>query len=348
MSVNVHEFLDATSREVKETNVADHPIVLLIDDQIMVAEGIRRMLEEESDIEYHYCSDPALAIKKAIEIQPTLILQDLIMPNIDGYTLVRSFRQNSATANIPIIVLSTREDPKDKSIAFENGANDYLVKLPDKIELVARIRAHTKAYLTQLERDEAFRRLGELQKELQKSNAELQKLTCQDGLTGIANRRRFDDFIRKESLRSAREGTPISLILIDIDYFKLYNDNYGHLRGDDCLQKVAETLEHAVQRPADIVARYGGEEFAVVLPNTDAHGAVKIADSLRHAIEALELPHAYSPLCNIVTISMGIACKVASEKASPADLIEMADEALYEAKNAGRNQSKVHGVASGK
>jgi len=343
--MKAHDFLATTKAHVSEAKIADHPVVLLIDDQIMVAEGIRRMLEQESDIEYHYCSDPGLAVKMAIDIRPTLILQDLIMPNIDGYTLVRSFRQNPATVNTPIIVLSTREDPKDKSIAFENGANDYLVKLPDRIELVARIRAHTKAYLTQLERDEAFRKLGELQAELQKSNAELQKLTCQDGLTGIANRRRFDDFIRKESLRSAREGTPISLVLIDIDYFKLYNDNYGHLKGDDCLQKVALTLEHAVQRPADIVARYGGEEFAVVLPNTDAQGAVKIADSLRHAIEALELPHAYSPLCNIVTISMGIACKVASEKASPADLIEMADEALYEAKNAGRNQSKVHEVS---
>lgn len=344
--MTVHEYLELVKPEVNDANLADHPVVLLIDDQIMVAEGIRRMLEEESDIEFHYCSDPALAIKMSMEIQPTLILQDLIMPNIDGYTLVRSFRQNPATVNIPIIVLSTKEDPKDKSIAFENGANDYLVKLPDKIELIARIRAHTKAYLTQLERDEAFRKLGELQSELQKSNAELQKLTCQDGLTGIANRRRFDDFIRKECLRSAREGTPISLVLIDIDYFKLYNDNYGHLKGDDCLQKVAETLERAVQRPADIVARYGGEEFAVVLPNTNAHGAVKIADSLRHAIESLELPHVYSPLCNIVTISMGIACKVASEKASPADLIEMADEALYEAKNAGRNQSKVHDIAT--
>ena len=325
-----------------DTSGRSHPVVLLVDDQIMVAEGIRRMLEGEADIEYHYCSDASSAVQMATEINPTIILQDLIMPNIDGYTLVRSYRENGPTANIPVIVLSTKEAPQDKSIAFENGANDYLVKLPDKIELIARIRAHTKAYLTQLERDEAFRRLGELQRELQKSNAELQKLTCQDGLTGIANRRSFDDFIRKECLRSARDGTAISLILIDIDYFKLYNDNYGHLKGDECLHKVAETLQKAAQRPADLVARYGGEEFAVVLPSTDAIGAMKIADSLRLAVEGLELPHAYSPLCNIVTISMGIASKVASEKESPGDLIEMADEALYEAKNAGRNQSKLH------
>jgi two-component system chemotaxis family response regulator WspR len=319
-----------------------HPVVLLVDDQIMVAEGIRRMLDAEKDIDFHYCSDPSRAVAMAAELKPTVILQDLIMPSIDGYTLVKSYRAEQVTGNIPVIVLSTKEDPKDKSVAFENGANDYLVKLPDKIELIARIRAHTKAYLTQLERDEAFRKLGELQKELQKSNTELQKLTCLDGLTCIANRRRFDDFIRKECLRSARDETTIALILIDIDYFKLYNDNYGHLKGDECLQKVAAALQKAVQRPADLVARYGGEEFAVVLPSTDAAGAMKIADSLRHTVESLELPHAYSPLTNIITISMGIACKVANEKTSPADLIEMADEALYEAKNAGRNQSRVH------
>jgi len=342
--MNLQKFPDQFIAEAGNANKTpqNHPVVLLVDDQIMVAEGIRRMLESEPDIEYHYCSDASLAVQMATEINPTIILQDLIMPNIDGYTLVRSYRENGATANIPIVVLSTKEAPQDKSIAFENGANDYLVKLPDKIELIARIRAHTKAYLTQLERDEAFRKLGELQRELQKSNAELQKLTRQDGLTGIANRRSFDDFIRKECLRSARDGTPISLILIDIDFFKLYNDNYGHLKGDECLHKVAETLQRAAQRPADLVARYGGEEFAVILPSTDAVGAIKIADSLRLAIEGLELPHAYSPLCNIVTISMGIASKIASEKESPADLIEMADEALYEAKNAGRNQSKVH------
>jgi len=338
-----HSLIDQSS----DAEQMMYPVVLLVDDQVMVAEGIRRMLDAEQDIDFHYCSDPSKAVQMAAQLKPTVILQDLIMPNIDGYTLVKSYRKEKITSNIPVIVLSTKEDPKDKSVAFENGANDYLVKLPDKIELIARIRAHTKAYLTQLERDEAFRKLGELQKELQRSNAELQKLTCLDGLTCIANRRRFDDFIRKECLRSARDSTTIALILIDIDYFKLYNDNYGHLKGDECLQKVAAALQKAVQRPADLVARYGGEEFAVVLPSTDASGAMKIADSLRHTVEALELSHAYSPLTNIITISMGIACKVANEKTSPADLIEMADEALYEAKNAGRNQSKVHDNQAG-
>ena len=322
--------------------VRQHPVVLLVDDQLMVVEGIRRMLAEYSDIEFHYCTDPEQALMLAAEIQPTIILQDLIMPQIDGYELVEAYRKNTATRNIPVIVLSTREDPHDKCAAFENGANDYLVKIPDKVELVARIRAHTKHYLTQLERDEAFLALGRLQLELKRSNEELQKLTCLDGLTGIANRRRFDDFIRKECLRSAREGTTLSLILIDIDYFKAYNDCYGHLQGDECLRTVARALQQALHRPADLVARYGGEEFAVVLPNTNAQGAMQLADSLRKVVETLRLPHPGSPLHDFVTISMGIASKVASEKASPTDLIQMADAALYEAKHAGRNQSRVH------
>ena len=116
-----------------------HPVVLLVDDQIMVAEGIRRMLDAEKDIDFHYCSDPSKALQMVDELKPTVILQDLIMPDIDGYTLVKSYREESASSNIPVIVLSTKEDPHDKSIAFENGANDYLVKLPDRIELIARI-----------------------------------------------------------------------------------------------------------------------------------------------------------------------------------------------------------------
>lgn len=318
-----------------------HPVVLLVDDQVMIAEGIRRMLLDESDIEFHYCPDPKQAVAMALEIEPTIILQDLIMPDVDGYTLVRQYREHEKIHNIPVIVLSTREDPKDKSLAFENGANDYLIKLPDKIELIARIRANTKNFLTQLERDEAFATLAELQDQLKQSNEELQKLTCLDSLTGIANRRRFDSFIQKECLRSAREGAPLALLLIDIDYFKAYNDNYGHLGGDGCLRKVADALRKAVQRPADLVARYGGEEFAIILPNTNVEGALKIAEYLHSVVQDLEIPHKFSEVSDIITISTGIACKVANMNHSPGDLIEMADRALYEAKKSGRNQARL-------
>jgi two-component system chemotaxis family response regulator WspR len=325
----------------RKVKAGEGPIVLLVDDQLMVSEGIRRMLESEEDIQYHYCNDAKKALAAATDIQPTIILQDIIMPDIDGYSLVNAYRANEMTRNIPVIMLSTKDDPEDKSLAFERGANDYLVKLPNKIELIARIRAHSKSYLTQLQRDEAFAALRELQNELEKNNEELQKLSCLDGLTGISNRRRFDEFIYHECLRSARENTTLSLILIDIDHFKQYNDNYGHLAGDGCLRQVATALNEVVHRPADLVARYGGEEFAVVLPNTDMEGAVQIAQLLDEKITKLDIPHEYSSTENRITLSMGIACRVACEQTSPADLIEHADRALYEAKESGRNQYKI-------
>lgn len=154
------------------------PVVLLVDDQQMVAEGIRRMLADQIDIRFHYCDNSLNAVESAARLKPTIILQDLIMPDVDGYTLLQRYRQHRQTKNIPVIILSTKDDPRDKSLAFEHGANDYLVKLPDKIELVARIRAHSKSYLTQCERDEAFDELGRLQRQLEINNEELQKLTC--------------------------------------------------------------------------------------------------------------------------------------------------------------------------
>lgn len=322
-------------------NRSERPVVLLVDDQMMVAETIRRMLSDEADIEFHYCDDARKGVKVASELKPTIILQDLMMPGIDGFTLVSQYRDNSETKNIPVIVLSMKEDPRDKSMAFEKGATDYLVKLPDKIELVARIRANTRNYLTQLERDDAFVALAELRAQLEQSNAELQRLTCLDSLTGISNRRRFDEFIVKECMRSAREGAPLSLLLIDIDNFKAYNDNYGHLGGDGCLRKVADAFRNAVQRPADLVARYGGEEFAVVLPNTNVEGALTLAEHLHDVVKKLEIPHDYSEVSDILTISTGIATKVANMNNSPGDLIEMADRALYEAKKFGRNQTRL-------
>lgn len=306
-------------------------VVLLVDDQRMVAEGIRRMLASEPDVEFHYCDDARQALAMAQALRPTVILQDLIMPEIDGYALVNDYRADEQTRDIPVIVLSTKEDPKDKSKAFERGANDYLVKLPDRIELIARIRAHSRSYL-------AHQALREMQARLEKSNAELKKLSCMDGLTGIFNRRRFDEFLHKECLRSARDDTPLSLILIDIDSFKPYNDHYGHLAGDDCLRQVARALDEVVHRAADLTARYGGEEFAVVLPNTDSEGAERIAQALCAKIRSLALPHEYSQAADIVTISMGVVTRVACDRMAPADLINLADAALYQAKEAGRNR----------
>jgi diguanylate cyclase (GGDEF)-like protein len=170
-------------------------------------------------------------------------------------------------------------------------------------------------------------------------NQKLQRLATLDGLTQVANRRRFDEFINLEWKRARREKTSISLILIDIDHFKLYNDTYGHQAGDDCLKAVARRIRESVNRPLDFVARYGGEEFAVVLPNTDNRGAVHIAGVLCRQIRKLDIPHAGSSTCGCVTISCGVSTILpGGRESSPGELIFLADDGLYAAKEQGRNR----------
>ena len=313
--------------------------VFLVDDQMMIAEAVRRALATE-DLEFHYCQDPTEAVKMASELQPTIILQDLVMPELDGLTMVRFYRASPVLAQVPIIVLSTKEEPEIKSKAFAYGANDYLVKLPDKIELIARIRYHSRAYINQQERDEAFRALEKSQRELAEANQILQRLSSLDGLTGIPNRRRFDEALKAEWQRAIRHTTSMSLIMLDIDFFKLYNDRYGHQGGDECLKNVARTLDESARRETDIVARYGGEEFAVILPETGAKGAVELAETMRANIEQKNIPHEASKVSDHVTVSMGVASWVPERDSEPDKLISMADQALYKAKENGRNQVK--------
>jgi two-component system chemotaxis family response regulator WspR len=314
--------------------------VLLIDDQVMISEAVRRALSSEEDIEFHYCQDPTKAIKLAAEINATVILQDLVMPEVDGLMMVRYFRVNKATSKIPIIVLSTKEEASIKGEAFTLGANDYMVKLPDKIEMIARIRYHSKAYITQLERDEAFRALEESREKLAEANLALQKLSSLDGLTGIANRRSFDETLQKEWSRSIRSEKSIGLIMLDIDFFKLYNDHYGHQGGDDCLKRVAKGLESAIHRETDLLARYGGEEFSTVLPDTDLNGAIKVAEEMRLTIKDLRIEHAKSKVTDIVSISIGVSAVTPLQGMNQEVLIAAADQALYKAKEEGRDMVK--------
>lgn len=323
-------------------------VVLLVDDQAMVAEAIRRMLVDEPDIDFHYCSDPRQAIQTAISLHATIILQDLVMPEIDGMMLVRFYRANPASRDVPIIVLSTKDDPSIKSEAFSNGANDYLVKLPDKVELIARIRAHSRSYMAQAERDAAYQALRDLQRQLENSNAqleesnrELHRLSSLDGLTGIANRRQFDKMLDQEWQRALRNCTELSLIMIDIDYFKLFNDTYGHQAGDDCLKTVALALDRIVHRPSDVVARYGGEEFALVLPETDALGALRVAEKMRDTVARLNVRHEASKVTNRITLSIGVATMSPRGGENPDILLSASDDALYRAKHAGRNRIEV-------
>ena len=307
------------------------PVVLMVDDQAMVGEAMRRMLSTETDIQFHFCSEPANAIDTAVEVGATVILQDLIMPDIDGMTMLGRYRANELTREIPVIVLSSKEDATAKRDAFTRGANDYLIKLPDPIELIARVRAHSRGYHTQKE-------LVLVKKKLEASNVVLRQLSTQDGLTGLPNRRHLDDILEREWRRCQRSGKVMSLILIDIDGFKLYNDHYGHQGGDDCLRMVAQALKAGMMRGGDTAARYGGEEFAIILPETDSQGAAAVGERLREKVEDLRLSHEKSPCSDHVTISVGVATSMPSLKTSIAGLIQEADRALYQAKRNGRNR----------
>ncbi|WGV18989.1 MULTISPECIES: Wsp signal transduction system regulator diguanylate cyclase WspR [unclassified Pseudomonas] len=313
-------------------------MVLLVDDQAMIGEAVRRGLANEENIDFHFCADPHQAVAQAVRIKPTVILQDLIMPGLDGLTLVREYRNNPATQDIPIIVLSTKEDPLVKSAAFAAGANDYLVKLPDTIELVARIRYHSRSYLTLLQRDEAYRALRVSQQQLLDTNLMLQRLMNSDGLTGLSNRRHFDEYLELEWRRAMREQQQLSLLMIDVDFFKAYNDSFGHLAGDEALRQVAEALRGSCSRPTDLPARYGGEEFALVLPNTSPGGARLVAEKLRQTVLGLGIPHTAPVPDSYLTVSIGLATQTPSIGSHSRQLISAADKGLYQAKNGGRNQ----------
>ena len=312
--------------------------VLLVDDQVIIVEAVRRMLSDQPDIEFHYVTDATLAQQTAAQLQPTVILQDLVMPSVDGFALIQAYRADELTRHVPVIVLSAKEDPKLKAHSFAVGANDYIVKLPDKLELLARVRYHSAAHISRLQRDQAFRFLRESQKNLADANIELQKLAALDGLTGIANRRRFDETMRVEWQRGQRERQPLSLLLCDVDFFKIYNDTFGHLTGDLCLKKTAAVLTAHLKRPADLAARYGGEEFAIVLPDTRLEGALQLAQSCVQHLEGLAIENPQAAPFGVVTMSIGVASMVPSPHSTIEELIESADRALYAAKKAGRNQ----------
>jgi len=317
-------------------------VVLLVDDQLMVGETVRRALANEPNIVFHFCSDPGAAVNLAERIAPTVILQDLVMPGVDGLTLVREYRALEATRKTPIIVLSTREDPTTKRDAFAVGANDYVVKLPDKIELIARIRYHSQAYLSRRQRDAAYGALHESQRQLMAANIELLRLSNMDGLTGLNNRRRFDEYASTEWRHALRERAPFGLLLIDVDQFKPYNDTNGHPAGDELLRRIAETIRNCCRRPEDLPARYGGDEFAVVLPGMQVNALEAIAERLRQAVQDLKIEHASSFVTPYVTLSIGGAATVPTQEGGLLDLVAIADRNMYDAKAKGRNRSIVH------
>lgn len=270
--------------------------------------------------------------QQAIELfkseKPELVLMDVIMPEMDGHEAARSIR-NDENDWIPIIFLSGRVAADDIVAGIEAGGDDYLTKPVDYRILEAKMTAMQRIA-------EMRRKLINVSTELEEANAELKKLVNIDGLTGLANRRYLDKYLRMEIARSLRNSEPVSVILCDVDFFKKYNDHFGHLKGDDCLKDVARALTVGCKRTTDLVARYGGEEFGIVLPDTGLTDAGRVAERMRSNVEMLKEAHPESDL-GVVTISMGVCSLVASSKEQSEEVLKKADEALYEAKQAGRN-----------
>ncbi len=282
---------------------------------------------------------------------PDLILLDVQLSDMDGYAVCAQLKADPRTREIPVIFLTERDNTVDKVTAFEVGSADYITKPFQVAEVLARIqhqltiqqqRRQLLAQNQRLQQEIQIRR--QLLRELKQANLELQHLATVDMLTQLANRRRFDDYLAETWQRLRRDQQPLSLLLVDVDHFKAFNDHYGHPRGDLCLRRVAQAMQPVVQRPADLVARYGGEEFAVILPNTDAAGAVYVARRLQRAIIHLQIPHVQSPTGPIITISLGVATRLVTAEATSQELIAAADSALYLAKEKGRNGWQVDTV----
>lgn len=264
-----------------------------------------------------------------------LVLMDINMPGIDGIKATRMIKEHPAFRDIPIIIVTVSDEMETLEKAFEAGAIDYINKPVNSAEMLVRVRS---ALRLKLEMDQRKAR----ERELEELTRKLQELSNQDGLTGVANRRCFEDILQIEWLRARRESSPISLLMIDIDFFKPFNDTYGHLQGDVCLIAIATAIRNSLKRPADLVARYGGEEFAAILPHTDAKGAQTIAETIMTNVDNLGVDHEASSISSRVTVSIGATTTIPDHDLDQQSLIEAADAALYEAKRDGRNCFRAH------
>lgn len=312
--------------------------VLLVDDQAVVGVILRTMLAADPDIEVQICLRAEDAVATALQMQPTAILQDLGMPGIDGLDLVRAYRREPGLQHVPIIVLSANDDPLMKRASFSAGANDYLVKLPEPIEMTARIRYHSRAYRLLLERDSAYQALRASEQALLARNEELRRLTQIDGLTKVSNRRYFDEHFAQEWSLAALEGSEMALLMIDVDHFKSFNDHFGHLAGDAALQSVAHTIRSVARGCEGLAARYGGEEFALMASRTSLAQATALGEAVCAQVQQLRVPAAPPSSHAWLSVSIGVAAVVPDATTLSADLIEQADACLYSAKRQGRNR----------
>jgi diguanylate cyclase (GGDEF)-like protein len=326
-------------------DMADRADILIVDDTPANLDLLSSMLSEKG-YRFRVATSGQRAIAAATSARPDLVMLDITMPDMDGYEVCRRLRRDPATADVPVIFISALDAPLDKVRAFEAGGRDYVPKpfhfeeVHARIEhqlSISRLQRRLEARNEELATTNAI--LLETSQQLELANRELERLSTTDALTGIANRRQFHTVLDREWRRCRREGAPLSLLMVDVDCFKLYNDTYGHQKGDECLAAVAGAIRGSLQRASDIVARYGGEELVVVLPQLELEPATAVAEQLCAQIRALAIPHAHSTAAPHVTVSIGIASAIPDETSTEGSLISAADAALYEAKRGGRDRA---------
>ena len=269
------------------------------------------------DYQLFFATNGADGLDIVMRERPDLILLDVLMPDMDGYAICGRLKADRLLGNIPVIFVTALSEVNEEARGLEAGAVDYLIKPVSAPIVKARVRTHL---------------------ELKRHQDLLHQLACLDGLTGVTNRRRFDELLEQEWRHSLRTGQPLSLIMLDVDHFKAYNDHYGHLAGDECLRLIASTLEAAIKRPMDLLARYGGEEFTCLLPETELAGAIVVAQRLVAVVAELRISHSYSAVAAWVTISAGVASLIPGQEQAAIELVRAADTCLYRAKKAGRNR----------
>ena len=289
------------------------PKLLVVDDQRINILVLNELFRNDCEVFMATNGEQALQICRAQ--LPDLVLLDVQMDGIDGFEVCRRLKADAETRNIPVIFITGQGGEADEVRGLQLGAVDFIAKPINPVIVRARVQTHLTL---------------KLQSDL------LRSMALFDGLTGVPNRRKFDEQLLRDWRQSQREQTALSVILIDVDHFKRYNDHYGHQAGDAALQAVARVLDGTLKRPHDLLARYGGEEFVGVLPNTGLSEAVELAERMQTEVRALNLEHVGSPEAQVVTISLGVATVVARSDLAPQALVEAADQQLYAAKQAGR------------
>ena len=294
----------------------EKPRILIVDDEKINLKVLADLLQDKYTLLLAKSGEQAL--KRVAEgAPPDLILLDVVMPGMSGHEVLKCLKESEQSNMIPVIFVTALDSPEEEERGLKLGAVDYITK-PFSPPIV-RMRVHNHLrFLHQY-------RL-------------LEQLALLDGLTDIPNRRQFEKVFKNECSRAVRNGTPLSLTMVDVDFFKQYNDHYGHAMGDSVLQKIAGALQKSLKRPADIVARYGGEEFVMVLPETDAVAAAGVAERARSAIAELDIPHQYSAIAKYVSVSIGVATSFLDKDSLPENILNRADSNLYRAKSNGRNQ----------